>query len=305
MARPRARRWPPKRRTGASDELTTLAGDASDPRREQRLVFGEVAETYDRARPGYPPRLVEDVLSIASLGPDDRVLEVGCGTGKASVLFASRGLEMLCLEPSEPMASVARRSCARFPRVSIETSSFEAWPVETGTFGLLISAQAWHWVDPDVRLAKAHQSLAPGGVLALFWHTVEWRDEELRTTIDDLYERVAPDLIATRPGYPGTRSEPIFGAQELADSPLFRSVTTREYPWSRRYPTNAYLELLTTQSGHRMLPPDVLARLGDGLTQIIDQAGGELRVDYVTRLFLAPRAGSSPATEAGSRTGRR
>src|SRR5712691_10389571 len=47
--------------------------------REQRLVFGEVAEAYDRARPRYPSQLVDDVVSFARLGPRDRVLEVGCG----------------------------------------------------------------------------------------------------------------------------------------------------------------------------------------------------------------------------------
>jgi ubiquinone/menaquinone biosynthesis C-methylase UbiE len=57
------------------------------------LVFGEVAETYDRALPSYPQRLVDDVVSVASLGARGRVLEVGCGTGKATLQFASRGLE--------------------------------------------------------------------------------------------------------------------------------------------------------------------------------------------------------------------
>src|SRR5262245_17071522 len=107
---------------------------------------------------------------------------------------------------------------------------------------------------------------------------VEWRDEALRRSIDDLYERVAPDFIATRPGYPGTRPEPIFGARELEDSPLFRALTERRYPWTETYSTAAYLELMTTQSGHRLLPPEVLARLADGLTEIIDRIGGELRV---------------------------
>jgi hypothetical protein len=222
------------------------------------------------------------------------------------VQFASRGLEILCLEPSEPMAAVARSNCASFPRVSIEPTSFEDWPVEAGAFGLLISAQAWHWVSPDMRTPKAHRSLATDGVLALFWNLVEWRDEALRTAVDDLYERVAPDLIATRPGYPGTRPEPIFRARELEDSPLFHSVTVRRYPWSEAYSTAAYLELMATHSGHRMLPPEVFRRLSDGLTEIIDRIGGELRLDYVAELHLARRAGDSDFhAGTGAQTGRR
>ena len=49
--------------------------------RERGQVFGELAEEYDRVRPGYPAELVTDVLALAGPGP---VLEVGAGTGKAS-----------------------------------------------------------------------------------------------------------------------------------------------------------------------------------------------------------------------------
>jgi SAM-dependent methyltransferase len=230
-------------------------------------------------------------LAFAGLDADDRVLEVGCGTGKGTVQFASRNLEMLCLEPSEHMAAIARRNSRTFPAVTIETASFEDWPNEPGAFRLLISAQAWHWVSPDVRLPKARRALAPGGVLAVFWSTVEWRDEQLRTTIDDLYQRVAPDLAARRPGFPGTRSIRNVSVRELEDSPLFGPVTARRYPWSKTYAAAAYLELLTTHSDHRMLPTDVFEHLAHGLATIIERYGGNIRVDYVARLYVARRTG--------------
>ncbi len=84
--------------------------------REQRLVFGEVAETYDRARPGYPDVVVDDIVARAPQTEGMRLLEVGCGTGKATVPFAARGFDLVALEPSEEMAAVARRNCASYPR---------------------------------------------------------------------------------------------------------------------------------------------------------------------------------------------
>jgi SAM-dependent methyltransferase len=261
----------------------------SDAPREQRLVFGEVAETYDRARPGYPSRLVDDVISFARLRDGERVLEVGCGTGKATVQFAARGLEMLCLEPSESMAAVARRNCEHFPHVSIKTASFEGWQLEPGGFRLLISAQAWHWVSPDVRLPKAHDALAPGATLAVFWNTIDWRDQAMREAIDDLYQRLAPDLIGRRPGLPGTRSSRNISVEELDHSPLFESIPAREYLWAHTYTTDSYLELLSTHSDHRMLSADAFQRLGDGVAAQINDAGGTLRVDYATKLHLARR----------------
>jgi SAM-dependent methyltransferase len=266
-----------------------------DTPREQRLVFGEVAETYDRARPGYPPALVDDVLSLTRLGAGDRALEVGCGTGKATVQFAERGVEMLCLEPSDHMAVVARRNCERFPGITIKTASFEECPVEQGGFRLLVSAQAWHWISPEVRLPKAHEVLAPDGLLAVFWNWVDWRDEQMRAAIDGLYERLAPNFIARRPGYPGTRPplEEWPAVRELDESPLFEPVIEREYPWSETYTTAGYVELLSTHSDHRMLPADVFARLAEGVEKFIDERGGELRIDYVARLYVGHRSPES------------
>jgi 2-polyprenyl-3-methyl-5-hydroxy-6-metoxy-1,4-benzoquinol methylase len=108
-------------------------------RREQRLVFGEVAELYDRHRPGYPDPVVDDLIGLAGLEAGTLVLEVGAGTGKATAMFAERGIHVLAVEPSAEMAVVARR-------------------------------RSWHWVEPRVGFAKAARVLSPEGVLAAFWN---------------------------------------------------------------------------------------------------------------------------------------
>ncbi len=115
---------------------------------ERRLAFGEVAELYDRARPGYPAELIDDVIAFAPAAGGTRALEVGAGTGKATELFAQRGLEIVALEPSAQMAAVARRNCARYENVSVEQIEFERWSPAGASFGLVFSAQAWHWIAP-------------------------------------------------------------------------------------------------------------------------------------------------------------
>ena len=92
----------------------------------------------------------------------DRALEVGAGTGKATVLFAARGFELVALEPSAEMAAVARRNCAGFENVTIEQAEFERWSPEGERFRLAFSAQAWHWVSPDIRYSRAREALVRG-----------------------------------------------------------------------------------------------------------------------------------------------
>ena len=77
--------------------------DPSHADRPRRLVFGEVAGLYDRARPGYPASLIDDLVRWAQ--PGARALEIGAGTGKATRLLAARGVSVLGIEPSAEMAA--------------------------------------------------------------------------------------------------------------------------------------------------------------------------------------------------------
>jgi len=259
--------------------------------RQQRLVFGEVAELYDKARAAYPDALVDDVVAFAG-GPALRAFEVGAGTGKATVSFAARGLDILALEPSTAMAAVARRNCQRFPRVRIEESSFEDWPAEPGGFGLVYSAQAWHWVRPEVRYRKAAEMLIQRGALALFWHRTEWRDVAVRDEFERLYQRLVPDLHAKRPGFPGlgAQGEDSLAGQETRESGLFTGVTARTYPWRATFTADSFTDLLLTQSDHRLMAEDTRAELFDGVREIIAGHGGQVVVPHSTLLILARRA---------------
>jgi SAM-dependent methyltransferase len=258
--------------------------------RKQNTVFGEVAELYDKARPGYPEALADDVLEFVGLD-SPRILEVGAGTGKATVLFAARGLEVVGIEPSADMAAVARRRCKDFPRVSIHGETFEEWRVTAELFDVIAAAQAWHWVSPEIRYSKADQVLRPLGILAVFWNRPLWEDSALRGAIDEVYERRAPALKAREPGFPGL-SQPQADrerAQEIEASGLFGPVTERSYRWARTYSVAEYLQLLETQSDHRMLPESERDTLLAGVGEVIEGAGGRLTMAYVTRLYLARR----------------
>lgn len=66
--------------------------DSPDESRRARLArtFDEDAELYDRARPGYPPALYDDLAELAGARSGSRVLKVGCGTGQATVPWPHR-----------------------------------------------------------------------------------------------------------------------------------------------------------------------------------------------------------------------
>jgi len=80
-----------------------------------KTVFDEAAQLYDKARPSYPQQLVEDVMFYANLPSDGRILEIGCGTGQATCLFARHGYRMLCVEPGPNLVALAKEKCRDYP----------------------------------------------------------------------------------------------------------------------------------------------------------------------------------------------
>jgi len=254
---------------------------------EQRFVFGEVAEQYDRFRPGYPDALVERVLAHARLPMHGRILEIGCGTGKATQSFAERGHAITCLEPSPQMAAVALSNLERFARVEIVVETFEDWPLPERPFQLALSAQAFHWIDPAQRYSKVARALQPGGLLAVMFHMPLQGDGPIRKAIDRAYAECAPELAAREPGS-APRSRSLI--DEFAAAEEFSGFVCEAFPWSRNFSASEYVGLLCTQSDHAMLPAPIREALLGRIEASILDAGGYYGVNYVAHLLMATRS---------------
>src|SRR4051812_40708481 len=128
-----------------------------------RDTFDEAPELYDRVRPDYPAAVFEDLTTLARLRPGSRVLELGCGTGQATVPLATRGFEVVAIEFGAGLADVASRNLAAFPGVDIVNAAFEEWPLPPASFDAVVAATSFHWLDAEVRLAKVADALRSGG----------------------------------------------------------------------------------------------------------------------------------------------
>ncbi|MGI8712262.1 MAG: class I SAM-dependent methyltransferase [Solirubrobacteraceae bacterium] len=257
---------------------------------EQRLAFGPMAELYDRARPSYPAGAIDDVIAHAGLRESDPVLEIGAGTGKATVLLAGRGLRVLALEPSAEMAAVARINCAAYPRVCVVEQEFESWQASEPVRAVL-SAAAWHWISPDVRYPRAHRALIRGGTLAALWTFPDWEACALRDGLRDAYRAVVPGLTSDFPMHPASRPTRLAGdwRAEIEASAGFENPQVRIHPWCGDYTGLEYTRLLQTHQDHIRLPSDDRERLLVAIADVINAAGGTVTMPFETRVCLATR----------------
>lgn len=139
--------------------------------------FGDTADLYHRARPGYPDDLLGAVAERTGLGPDTDVVDLAAGTGKLTGPLAARGARVTAVEPS---AGMRERLRAAVPGVRVLDGTAEAIPLGDATVDLVTVAQAFHWFRTAEALDELARVLRPGGWMALVWNeppVVGWARE--------------------------------------------------------------------------------------------------------------------------------
>ena len=154
---------------------------------------------------------------------------------------------------------VAREKLKAFPNVSFVEQAFEAWKPDR-KFDLVISATAFHWVDPKVRYLKASEVLKSKGFLAVFSNQHVRKDEGFFAESQSLYDQYYLPLTADRPTH----------ATNFPGVEAFRSPIRRVYPWTHTYSSKQYIKLLNTYSDHIALPDKNKRLLFEGIVNLIE-----------------------------------
>jgi ubiquinone/menaquinone biosynthesis C-methylase UbiE len=184
--------------------------------------FSGLAKLYASARPSYPAEAIEFIIEHCRLAPGASMIDIGCGTGISTRLFAERGLAVTGIEPNDDMRSTAiahdednagstqyRHSRPRYLKGTAEDTGLEDACADS-----VLSAQAFHWFDAASALAEFHRILKPGGFAILMWNE---RDENA-----DLFTRGYGDLLRMTPETKAVEMKRGSAGLPLLTSPLFQ-----------------------------------------------------------------------------------
>ncbi|GAB3974463.1 class I SAM-dependent methyltransferase [Plantactinospora veratri] len=115
--------------------------------------------------------LTETLLTAAAIEPEDRVLDIGCGTGGTTRLaarLAARG-RVLGVDLSAPMLDLARTAAASagLRNVEFTRGDVQVFPFPDGGFDVAISQFGiMFFADPVAAFGNVRHALRPGGRLA-------------------------------------------------------------------------------------------------------------------------------------------
>jgi SAM-dependent methyltransferase len=224
----------------------------SGPERHRlRETFEEVPELYDRARPSYPAELLDDLVELCGLSPGATILELGPGTGKATLALAERGFRVVGVELGEGLAAVAKRNVAEFSNVEIVNARFEQWQTRE-RFEAVVAFTAFHWIDPEVRYEKPAALLREGGCLSVVdtKHVLPEGGDLFWVEVQEDYDAVVPSPDNAPPPPPDDVADL---SDEIEASGRFGNVAVRRYLWDAPYTADEYIGVLDTYSGHRSM----------------------------------------------------
>ena len=172
---------------------------------------------------------------------------------------------------------------ARRHGLAVDVSGFEDWPDRGRRFDLIVSGQAWHWVEPRAGLRRAHDVLDADGRICLCWN-YDTPPADLRDRLDAVYapyrDRLDPEEVT------GVESRIGRYRDQLVASELFSDVTTCEFPWRRPMTADEYADMISTYSDHAALPEPDRTALLDGIRAVVAGAGG-VEIGYVAYAVCA------------------
>jgi SAM-dependent methyltransferase len=261
---------------------------ADDDRLRKRASFEGAAELYAHGRPRYPDFVIDDVVDLAGFGPGSRIVEIGCGTGQATIGLAERGVDVTCVELGQQLAKAARRELASYPHVRVVNADFEHWQADTASYDGVAAFLAFHWVDPGRRYSLAARLLRPDGALA-----VASVHHVMPPGADPFYFEVQEDYRAV--GMAGDEPPPppeeiVYLEGEIEASGFFGPVAVRRREWEVISTAAEHIALIGTYSPHLLLPEDQRLELFDRIRRRIEaRPGGTVRKSMLAVVQVARR----------------
>lgn len=168
-------RYPRPLSVGAAVKMTRDAEDRTvrKPDFEQSRQFGEAVEfgatttQYNKYRATFPTELFERLEARGVPRPEDRVLDVGTGTGFFGAGLATDTVDVFGADIDRGMLKQTQDTHTGESSIVYIQADAASLPFHSASFDVVTAAQCWHWFDRDAAASEAHRVLVPGGSLII------------------------------------------------------------------------------------------------------------------------------------------
>lgn len=192
---------------------------------------------------------------------------------------------MHAIELGEDMAEILRCKCTDYPNISVDVASFEEWNCpDNRKYDMIYSAQAFHWIDKNIKYKKCHGLLKDDGYLVLFWYNTCNDAHPAKKEIDKYILNYSADKgRPERLAHSGVSTDDEREAEIIA-SGLFKPVEKIQYTQETRNNAAQYLKAIKSvpvfMSILDCLDEKLIEEMDSKIEEIINSYGG-----YISTLF--------------------
>jgi ubiquinone/menaquinone biosynthesis C-methylase UbiE len=132
--------------------------------------FSDRVENYVKYRPSYPEEIISFLETTIGLHKNQRIADIGSGTGIFSELFLKNGFKVIGIEPNENMRRAAENKLSTYNDFISRNRRAEQTGLRTNSIDLVTVAQAFHWMEPEATKKEFLRILKPSGHIVLAWN---------------------------------------------------------------------------------------------------------------------------------------
>jgi protein-L-isoaspartate O-methyltransferase len=253
--------------------------------------FDVFAETYHSVRPGYPAQLYADIKELCSLDEESLLLEIGAGSGIATVELAKFGSHVVAIEPGSHLAAIARKQTEGFPNVEILEGTFEGFE-SSDRFNAILAFTAYHWIDQGIGYQKVRDLLDDVGSLVLVWNSFFLSDSPVTAEVKRAYHERLPDAYPDESTVEqvneGVLTKLHRREQEVVQNLLLYTVSLRKYFTVYNYNAETYPKLLNTFPKIVEVPEEKRQKFFERISEIVGKYG-TISVPVLTTLIVCKK----------------
>lgn len=251
--------------------------------------FKDIFKQYDELAPDYPIEIFKRIIDHSNFEKKDKILEIGCGTGKSTERLISLGFSNItCIEIEYDLGTYIWEKFKDYNDFNINISSFEDWEGNSFYYDLVLSINAFHFIDSNIGYHKAFRYLKKNGIIALFWSVEIPKYDEIDLEIRKVYKRFAPGLLDLK--LPNFNDEIEERKNQIIESKLFNPIEISEYSWKVNYNSYNYTRFLDTKPSYRLLDENIKIKLYNEIMKVIDKYGGTINKYHRGILILGRKS---------------
>lgn len=253
--------------------------------------FDVFANNYHSVRPGYPALLFEDIKDQCEIDGSSHLMEIGAGSGIATVELAKIGCHVTAIEPGAHLAAIAKEQTEKFKNVEIFEGTFENFKT-ADRFDAILAFTAFHWLSEEDKYQQVLDLLNSSGNLVLVWNSFFQSDSPATTEVNNAYREFLPDIypeesVVTNVNK-GVLSKINCREQEVIANPLFYLVFLKKYLTTYNYDDQTYPKLLNTFPKIVEVEEEKRLKFFRHISEIVKRHG-KISVPVLTTLIICQR----------------